>query len=82
MIKKLLFVFALFTVCNISAQNKINISEPCGSDVMNQKLMDLNPEIVEKMILFEKKYNKKTQTAKTTSQVYVIPIVVHVMHKG
>jgi hypothetical protein len=49
---------------------------------MNQKLMDLNPEIVEKMILFEKKYNKKTQTAKTTSQVYVIPIVVHVMHKG
>ncbi|PIF30175.1 putative secreted protein (Por secretion system target) [Flavobacterium sp. 9] len=82
--KKIMIVgYSLFSLIftNLYAQNTNNLSS-CASDAMNQKLMKSNSTFSSKMIQFEDMVKKNNLISRNKEQIYVIPVVVHIMHKG
>jgi hypothetical protein len=83
MMKKLLFLtFILLITSNMPAQEKSNTLESCASEILYKKMLESNPSLLAKKIQFEETVKKHKVTAKSAATTYVIPVVVHVMHKG
>jgi PKD repeat protein len=83
MTKKLLLLsFITLITSNLFAQNKNNTLESCGSEAFYTRMLASNPNLLAKKIQFEEAAKKNKITAKTTVSNYIIPVVIHVMHKG
>ncbi|MGQ7946450.1 M43 family zinc metalloprotease [Flavobacterium sp. WC2509] len=80
--KLLLFILITLITNKLSAQEKSNIPESCASDALNAKILASNPGLLAKKAQFEETVKKNKLTAKTAATTYVIPVVVHIMHKG
>jgi PKD repeat protein len=81
--KKILFLSLLFlSISNILAQEKSNTPESCASETLYTKMLASDPSLVAKKTQFEEAVKKHKVTAKSANTIYIIPVVVHVMHKS
>lgn len=82
MIKKIIFLLTAGFFSSLSAQEQQNQTNHCATDDIHQKMIQSNPEILSKMAQFEETVKNSKLNNKTSDNIYTIPIVVHVMHKG
>lgn len=76
MMKKTILLFLLlFSVSILFAQRQKDLNDHCGSDEINQKRKESNLGNL-------RKFEKQATSLNLNSQTYVIPLVIHVMHKG
>ncbi|MGG7036123.1 MAG: M43 family zinc metalloprotease [Flavobacterium sp.] len=80
--KKTLVVCFFLSQLIINAQEIKNQLYSCGSDDVNKKIMQNNPELASRMAAYETAVKQGKLTAKGVTSVYKIPVVIHVMHKG
>jgi hypothetical protein len=64
------------------AQEKSNAPESCASETLFVKMLESNPGLLAKKTQFEETVKKNKITSKSATSTYIIPVVVHVMHKG
>ena len=75
--KYFLFLFACLVLNFAQAQ------EQCGTDAIHEKMMAANPEYAKRMRDFDAlPHNTTTKRMTPATATYIIPVVVHVMHKG
>lgn len=81
--KTLLSLLVLLSFFNLVAQVQMQapFSEICGSDAMARQLLQ-NPVYQAKMDAFEAHLNNDANRSAASAATYIIPVVVHVMHKG
>jgi PKD repeat protein len=79
-----LLTICLYTAINAQNQNDKLLEQFCGTDEMHQKLFKEHPEFNEKIIRNNEILNEFTRnfinTKNQKSQVYIIPVVFHVIH--
>lgn len=75
--KTLLALLLLLTIFMGQAQ-----SHQCGADDLHNHSMANDPEYARKMNAYEAKLLQKNAQGTNSTPQYVIPVVVHVMHKG
>ncbi len=82
--RKLFILSTLFLF--LLASNNLQAQDPCGSDVIHQRLMDTDPDYRKRSLKMESKlqqiisaglHKNRSQTTNDT-----IPVVVHVLHTG
>lgn len=76
-------IFAQLTPVNSSKNKSVSIAantEPCGFDHFHQQLLYNNPDYKKRTDHFNA--FMKTFTPQKSGNVYKVPVVVHVMHKG
>lgn len=78
----LVLVFTLLIINTICAQKKSNSPEPCASETLYTKMLELDPSLGAKRAQFEEIIKKNKMKARTSGSIYIVPIVIHVMHKG
>lgn len=80
--KKIITICIVLSQLTIYSQKLNNQITKCGSDALNTTLSQKSPEFALKLANYEKAVVNRKAMSKTTSTLYQIPVVVHVMHKG
>lgn len=71
----------LFTA-TLHAQIGTSTIEPCGSETIHDQRMHTDSVYAKKMNQFEAAMKRSANRNATTDAVLIIPVVVHIMHKG
>ncbi|WP_162927080.1 zinc-dependent metalloprotease [Flavobacterium psychrotrophum] len=74
--KKILFLLALLNLNSISAQDL------CGTDARHRQLLATDAVYAKRVKDFDSKPHTIKKRSTSATPTYVIPVVVHVMHKG
>ena len=74
---RLLLLFLIIPMLGIITFGKIS---PCGTDYMDKKAISEDPQILERRAKLEAFTQLKNLLKSGTNDVYVIPVVVHVIH--
>lgn len=78
---KYLFLM-LFAVGIVQAQNNEPLDEPCASAHFHNQAMLSDAIYAQKMNQFEARIQQPNSQKTSVNQVFIIPVVVHIMHKG
>ncbi|WP_309640991.1 M43 family zinc metalloprotease [Flavobacterium sp.] len=81
-------LFLIVPFLSLMAQEKPQLefshttTEECSSDAIHQKMMQTNPGYAARMNAFEASLINPSANKITSAATYIIPVVVHIMHKG